>query len=378
MNEDDLLKNKTEKASSPENNEQQEQKAESVEDLADRSCSEIDQEVKEFESESEESFEGANKTIGLDEATVAEIATNDGVEGELSVINAEVEALADTSKQEIKKTPDFSKSLEVEIGSQGSFEELLTYIKQVGDIKAADGHVYKSQDMLNIIAGVKDGQMEIDRVTRSYGIRAKVYELLNLQPVKIEEVKQEKVGTDPERQVKLKNLKGLKETLEDYNRQNERASNNPDKEAFVNTKSVEEQIKLLEAELQVKTTMESPQSEKVTTDTESQEGVEQMLSKRILNQIGTLCVLDNLYKDGKVDLQFYKNSLKFSAVAEDMRDLQKTVGNIEKVDEIMEGIYQELEVKYPDKSLLIRSNPKFYKVDNNINPVINETPEPSI
>lgn len=114
----------------------------------------------------------------------------DGVDKEeLQTLNNEVITAKEELFQEIaaekfllsesKTSPDFSKSLEAEISAIKSIEELQSYIKNIGSITAADGYVYKEKELAELISGVSDGKLDVRYITRAYGLRDKVYELIS-------------------------------------------------------------------------------------------------------------------------------------------------------------------------------------------------------
>jgi hypothetical protein len=189
MNEDDLLKNKTEQPKGPESNEQ---RSESVEEAAVRSCSEIDQEVNEFAHESRELMDNTNKTVGLNEAIVAEIVVSDGVESGLTAINAEAETLAETSKQEIIKysqTEPEKQNTRQEISQKEKEKkdlvatvmnptQLPKVIQSLGEFDE-DGITYSAPQLMTLLKGVADDTLDISVMPSKFGLREKVASLFS-------------------------------------------------------------------------------------------------------------------------------------------------------------------------------------------------------
>ena len=65
------------------------------------------------------------------------------------------------------------------IGNAKSFEGLFLVLDAMGEIKSSDGNTYSSVDLKNWIARVSGGELKLDSITRTGGLRDKVKELLS-------------------------------------------------------------------------------------------------------------------------------------------------------------------------------------------------------
>lgn len=180
MYENDITKqNSFENIKSVENPEKLEVELQTAESMADEFSSEIDKKTETFTQSSEQDIEQANASVGLDVDSVKMIGGEFNLAQKLASINFEVAQLGKVTKQELKTSPDFSKSLETEISAINNIDELQGYIKNVGSITASDGYVYRANELAELISGVKDGKLDIRHITRTHGLRDKVYELIS-------------------------------------------------------------------------------------------------------------------------------------------------------------------------------------------------------
>lgn len=102
MNENNLDKIQPERATNHLEKEQQSEQVEkTVEQLVVETCDDIDKEVSEFSNQSEHLLKDVNHSIGLDENSVNEIATNDGVTDNLDAMDKQAQEIAISSKAEI-------------------------------------------------------------------------------------------------------------------------------------------------------------------------------------------------------------------------------------------------------------------------------------
>ncbi len=73
------------------------------------------------------------------------------------------------------------------IALASSFEELFRNIKnhQI-EITGSDGKTYNTDELITIIDKVRHGELDIDYITRKYGLREKVYELMKIEALRQE------------------------------------------------------------------------------------------------------------------------------------------------------------------------------------------------